>query len=131
MTYKILFLNTVHKSFDDRVFYHQAKALSDHNHQIYIFSTQEKINTNKDGIIIVSDKLHHLKLNEQSNRFYASINQISPDIIICDSPIAVLLAFNIILKKNLKSFMILPNGIHPEKTVIVTSFCFQQLSLRD
>lgn len=102
MTYKILFLNTVHKSFDDRVFYHQAKALSDHNHQIYIFSTQEKINTNKDGIIIVSDKLHHLKLNEQSNRFYASINQISPDIIICDSPIAVLLAFKYHFKKKSK-----------------------------
>lgn len=90
MKKKLVFLNTSHKSMDDRVFYHQAKSLNNNGFQIYIVSTKEELNCDTAGIIISSYNDTLLSQQQKFEKITNKLKVISPDIIICDSPIAVL-----------------------------------------
>ncbi|HLP05771.1 MAG TPA: glycosyltransferase [Paludibacter sp.] len=86
---KILFLCTAHYSLDDRVFYHQAKSLSKNGYEVYISSTKEEFSANIDGIKISSYCDNLLSQNQKKKKIVEKLTSISPDIIICDSPMSV------------------------------------------
>jgi len=90
MSKKIVLLNTWHNSYDDRVFYHQAKSLAGHGYTIQIISTKEACYKELDNITINSFNDSNLDRIEKVNKITAYLKAFSPDIIICDSPLAVL-----------------------------------------
>ncbi|MDD4969661.1 MAG: glycosyltransferase [Paludibacter sp.] len=90
MSKKIVLLNTWHNSYDDRVFYHQAKSLAEHGYTIQIISTKEACYKELDNITINSFNDSNLDRIEKVNKITAYLKAFSPDIIICDSPLAVL-----------------------------------------
>jgi glycosyltransferase involved in cell wall biosynthesis len=92
MTKKIIFLNTIHYSLDDRVFYHQAKSLVSNGFQVFITSTKEELTTSIDGIIISSYKDDLLTQRQKQTKIVEQLNKIKPDIVVCDSPMSVLAA---------------------------------------
>uniref|UniRef100_A0AAU6WQI7 Glycosyltransferase subfamily 4-like N-terminal domain-containing protein n=1 Tax=Chryseobacterium endophyticum TaxID=1854762 RepID=A0AAU6WQI7_9FLAO len=51
---KILFLTTAHRHDDDRIFYHQAKALKNEGYQVKICSLSSDFQGTTDGIEIES-----------------------------------------------------------------------------
>jgi glycosyltransferase involved in cell wall biosynthesis len=89
----IVLLNTAHASFDDRVFYHQAKSLSEKAYRVSIVSTTETIETVRNAVNICSHNLNALpKQRERHKKMVEVLTQLNPDIIICDTPMAVLAA---------------------------------------
>jgi len=89
MSERIVLLNTWHNSFDDRVFYHQAKSLSKSGYDVQIVSTKDDTSEELDNISINSFCGHQLKRNEKINRILDNLELFLPDLIICDSPLAV------------------------------------------
>jgi len=92
MSIKILFLNTCHFSYDDRVFYHQAESLSNYDHEIMIVSTKENIIKNEGNISINSFDARNLTIRERKIKILEYLTIFAPEIIICDSPLAVISA---------------------------------------
>ena len=90
MKNKIVLLNTIHYSLDDRVFYHQSKSLMKFGYQAIIISTKEELKAEKNGIIINSYNDNLFTQKEKINEIVNHLNQFTPDIIICDSPLAVI-----------------------------------------
>ena len=93
MLKKIVLLNTWHYSFDDRVFYHQAKSLANHGLEIQIISTKEDCTEKFENITINSFKDSSLSRDEKLDRIQVILTRFSPDIIICDSPLSVFAAY--------------------------------------
>jgi len=89
MNNKVVFLNTSHYSLDDRVFYHQAKCLKNSGYQVLIISTKEYFTETIDEITINSYDDSHLTQREKLNKIICQLNLHNPNIIICDSPLAV------------------------------------------
>lgn len=90
MNSKIVLLNTSHHFFDDRVFYHQAKSLFEDNYDVTIVSTVEAMEMMKDNIYICSLSLNSFTRKEKQQKIVEQLDTLKPDIIICDTPIAVL-----------------------------------------
>jgi glycosyltransferase involved in cell wall biosynthesis len=93
MPQKIVLLNTWHYSFDDRVFYHQAKSLAGHGFEIMIISTKEDCIKECDNISINSFNDSNLSRDKKMEKIQTNLTHFSPRIIICDSPLAVLAAY--------------------------------------
>jgi len=89
MSNKIVFLNTWHKSDDDRVYYHQAISLAKYGFEIQIISTKENCLKKLENININSFDDSHLSRSEKTIKIIDYLTIFSPDIIICDSPLAV------------------------------------------
>lgn len=87
---KILFLASAHKSKDDRIFYHQAKALVKEGFNVCIFSFLEDANATVNDIFICSEKIINLKKSQQITFVESVLKSQSPDVVICDSPLTVL-----------------------------------------
>jgi len=85
----IVLLNTAHNSFDDRVFYHQAKTLSEADYQVTIVSTVETMQTIHDGINICARNFNIFSRKEKQQKITALLHTLSPDVVICDTPAAV------------------------------------------
>lgn len=90
MNNKVVLLNTAHYSLDDRVFYHQARCLKNNAYQVQIISTKENLSTTIDEIAINSYDDSNLTHTEKLNKIVVQLNLFCPDIIICDSPLAVI-----------------------------------------
>jgi len=90
MKQTIVLLNTAHSSLDDRVFYHQAKSLSEKGFHVTIVSTAETMETVKETIHICSCNLNSLSRKEKQQKIVEQLNRLTPNIIICDTPAAVL-----------------------------------------
>jgi glycosyltransferase involved in cell wall biosynthesis len=88
----IILLNTAHYSLDDRVFYHQAKSLSENGYRVTIISTIETMKDEKGNIKIFSCNFNSLSPKEKQQKITELLYMIIPDIVICDTPIAVLAA---------------------------------------
>ena len=82
MSNKIVFLNTWHKSDDDRVYYHQAKSLANHGFEIQIISTKENCFKKLDNININSFDDSHLSRNEKTEKITDYLTLFSPAIIL-------------------------------------------------
>ena len=92
MRYHIVLLDTAHGSLDDRVFYHQGKSLLENGYHVTIISTTETVETVKNSINICSYNFNSFSRKEKQKKIVEILAQLNPDIIICDTPIAVLSA---------------------------------------
>jgi len=89
---KILFINTLHNSLDDRTFYHHAVTLSKENAKVSIFSSLETKNETLNNIQICSEEIKTKNFPNQVLIISKLIERINPNIVICDSPTGVLAA---------------------------------------
>jgi len=87
---KILFINTIHHSLDDRTFYHHAVALSKENAEITIFSSLETKNETWHNIHICSEEICTQNFLNQILTISKLIDKIKPNTVICDSPTGIL-----------------------------------------
>ena len=102
MLNKIVLLNTWHKSDDDRVYYHQAKSLTNYGFEIQIISTKENCFKKLENININSFDDSQLSRKEKIEKITNYLTLFSPVIIICDSPLAVFASNNYKKNKNVK-----------------------------
>ena len=102
MNKHIVLLNTAHFSFDDRVFYHQAESLSQNGYRVTIVSTMETRIEAKENIHISSCNLNSFSQNGKQQKIIEHLGRLSPDIVICDTPIAVLSAYKYGKKHKIK-----------------------------
>lgn len=121
MSNKIVFLNTCHYSLDDRVYYHQAKSLSDQNFEILIISTKETLFRNDDKISINSFDDKTLNINEKREKIVEYLKKFSPNIIICDSPLAVISAKTYNKQKKVKIIYDITEWYPSKKNLLNTS----------
>lgn len=87
---EILFLTTAHRYDDDRIFYHQAKALRDQGHQVKICSLSAEFQGSAEGIQIESFSVLDKNTEEKKVVFQKIIDEFQPDCIICSEPLAVI-----------------------------------------
>ncbi|WP_294332419.1 glycosyltransferase [uncultured Chryseobacterium sp.] len=89
---KILFLTTAHRHDDDRIFYHQAKALKNEGYQVKICSLSSDFQGTTDGIEIESYPVLDKSTEEKKAVFEKVCQDFQPDSIICSEPLAVIAA---------------------------------------
>jgi len=94
MSKRIVLLNTWHKSFDDRVFYHQALSLKNHGFETKIISSKGLCHDTMETISIDSFNDNNLSFTEKVSEIMIRLNGFLPKIIICDSPLAIMAANN-------------------------------------
>lgn len=87
---KILFLTTAHRYDDDRIFYHQAKALKDDGNQVKICSLSSDFQGFVDEIEIESYPILEKSTEEKTKVFERVYKTFQPDCIICSEPLAVI-----------------------------------------
>lgn len=96
---KILFLTTAHRHDDDRIFYHQAKALKKEGYQIKISSLSSEFQGTVDGIEIESYAVLERSIAEKRKILEDICDAYMPDVVICSEPLAVISAKKIKRKK--------------------------------
>ncbi|MCS3867215.1 glycosyltransferase involved in cell wall biosynthesis [Chryseobacterium ginsenosidimutans] len=89
---KILFLTTAHRYDDDRIFYHQAKALKNQGNEIKICSLSSEFQGFIDGIEVESYSVLEKSTEEKTTVFERVLNSFQPDSVICSEPLAVIAA---------------------------------------
>lgn len=98
---KILFLTTAHRYDDDRIFYHQAKALKDQGNEVKICSLSSEFQGVIDGIEIESYSVLEKRTEEKTKVFERVLNSFQPYSIICSEPLAVIAAKRFKKKKKI------------------------------
>lgn len=96
---KVLFLTTSHSYNDDRIFYHQAKALRDNGCEVKICSLYADYKRVIDGIEIESYAILEESVEKKMETIRKVCNDFLPQIIICSEPLAVV-ASNKYVKEN-------------------------------
>ncbi|TZF93168.1 glycosyltransferase family 4 protein [Chryseobacterium panacisoli] len=86
---KVLFLTTSHSYNDDRIFYHQAKALRDNGYEVKICSLYAAYEGVIDGIEIESYAVLEESTEKKMETFRKVCENFKPQIIICSEPLAV------------------------------------------
>lgn len=86
---KVLFLTTSHNYNDDRIFYHQAKALRDEGFEVKICSLYTRYNGIIDGIDIESYDVLIESIEKKMETFRKVCHTFQPQCIICSEPLAV------------------------------------------
>lgn len=89
---KVLFLTTAHHSYDDRIFFHQAKTLVEEGMEVKISSLCSDVQENVEGIQIESYSVLEKSVKEKIEIFKKICSSFQPDCIICSEPIAVFAA---------------------------------------
>ncbi|MGG7440552.1 glycosyltransferase [Chryseobacterium arthrosphaerae] len=89
---KVLFLTTSHSYNDDRIFYHQAKALRDNGYAVKICSLYADYKGVIDGIEIESYAILEESVEKKTATFQTVCEAFHPDTIICSEPLAVVAA---------------------------------------
>lgn len=88
----ILFLTTAHHYDDDRILYHQAKALKESGHQVMICSLSSEFQGAIDGILVESYAVLTKSTAEKKKIMETTCENFQPDCIICSEPLAVIAA---------------------------------------
>lgn len=88
----ILFLTTAHHYNDDRIFYHQAKALQEAGHRVKICSLSSEFKGITDGIWIESYSVLTKSTSEKKKILETVCENFRPDCMICSEPLAVIAA---------------------------------------
>ncbi|WP_288447816.1 glycosyltransferase [uncultured Chryseobacterium sp.] len=96
---KVLFLTTSHSYNDDRIFYHQAKALRDNGYEVKICSLYADYIGAVDGIEIESYAILEESIEKKMKAFREVCDSFNPLVIICSEPLAVV-AVKEFVKKN-------------------------------
>lgn len=86
---KVLFLTTSHSYNDDRIFYHQAKALRDNGYEVKICSLYAEYKGCIDEIEIESFAILEESIETKMETFRKVCNSFHPECIICSEPLAV------------------------------------------
>lgn len=89
---KISFLTSGHEPFDDRIFYHMARSLCDHNNNILIISSKRHLTDVSKGIKLDCFAGDNQTKREKINNFIERLSPFKPDIIICSEPLTLLAA---------------------------------------
>lgn len=98
---KVLFLTTSHSYNDDRIFYHQAKALRDNGYEVKICSLYADYKGIIDGIEIESYAVLEENIEKKTETFRRVCEAFQPDSIICSEPLAVVAAKNFVKEKKI------------------------------
>lgn len=98
---KILFLTTAHRYDDDRIFYHQAKALRDQGNEVKICSLSAEFQGIVDGIEIESYSVIEKSTEDKTQVFERVCDSFDPDCIISSEPLAVIAAKEFKKKKKI------------------------------
>lgn len=98
---KILFLTTAHRHDDDRIFYHQAKALQAKGYEVKISSLSSEFQGTVDGILIESYAVLERSVPKKKKILEKIGCEYQPDAVICSEPLAVIAAKNISKNKKL------------------------------
>ncbi len=101
---KILFLTTAHRHDDDRIFYHQAKALHEEGYQVKICSLSSEFHGTVNGIQIESYAVLERSFSEKKGILDKLCLEYQPDAVICSEPLAVIAAKSI--RQNKKASII-------------------------
>ncbi|WP_426476355.1 glycosyltransferase [Chryseobacterium sp. CBSDS_008] len=96
---KVLFLTTSHSYNDDRIFYHQAKALRDNGYEVKICSLYADYKGTIDEIEIESYAILEESVEKKMKTFRKVCDDFQPQIIICSEPLAAV-ASKEYVKKN-------------------------------
>lgn len=96
---KVLFVTTSHSYNDDRIFYHQAKALRDNGYEVKICSLYADYIGAVDGIEIESYAILEESIEKKMKAFREVCDNFNPLVIICSEPLAVV-AVKEFVKKN-------------------------------
>ncbi|WP_288435732.1 glycosyltransferase [uncultured Chryseobacterium sp.] len=96
---KVLFLTTSHSYNDDRIFYHQAKALRDNGYEVKICSLYADYIGAVDGIEIESYAILEESIEKKMKAFREVCDNFNPLVIICSEPLAIV-AVKEFVKKN-------------------------------
>jgi len=88
----ISFLTSGHEPFDDRIFYHMARSLADHNHNVLIISSKADLVKVVDGIGLNCFAGDNMAKRDKINKFIELLSDFEPDVIVCSEPLTVLTA---------------------------------------
>ncbi|MGE8513305.1 MAG: glycosyltransferase [Chryseobacterium culicis] len=93
---KVLFLTTSHSYNDDRIFYHQAKALRDNGYEVKICSLQAEYKGFIGEIEIESYAVLEESIDHKMETFRKVCNDFQPQCIICSEPLAIVAVRNFV-----------------------------------
>lgn len=88
----ISFLTSGHDPFDDRIFYHMARSLSDHGHPVQIVSSKGNLTDIIDSIKLNCFAGDDLTKSDKIGQFVARLSGFKPEVIICSEPLTVFAA---------------------------------------
>jgi glycosyltransferase involved in cell wall biosynthesis len=90
----IAFLTSGHVPFDDRIFYHMARSLRDHNDNVVIISSKHDLTNVADGITLNCFAGDDLSKRDKIFNFTERLKAFEPAAIICSEPLPLLAARN-------------------------------------
>jgi glycosyltransferase involved in cell wall biosynthesis len=86
---KVAFLTTGHCPFDDRIFFHFARALSDEGNNVAIISSKTDLSISVEGINLDCFDGHSLPKKEKISSLSEKLSLFEPEVVICSEPLAV------------------------------------------
>lgn len=98
---KVLFLTTSHSYNDDRIFYHQAKALRDNGFEVKICSLYAEYKGVLDGIDIESFAVLEESIDTKMKTFRKVCSDFHPDCIIGSEPLAIAAVKNFVKEQKI------------------------------
>jgi glycosyltransferase involved in cell wall biosynthesis len=88
----ISFLTSGHYPYDDRIFFHLGKTLSENGYRVEIVSSKSNIKEISQEISINSFNGDDLAKITKIERFVDCLNSFNPDLVICSEPLPILAA---------------------------------------
>ena len=96
----ISFLTSGHEPFDDRIFYHMARSLSDNRQNVEIISSKCEMIKVVEGVNMNCFAGQKLSKREKINQFTYRLLVFKPDVIICSEPLTILASKYYIKRQN-------------------------------
>jgi glycosyltransferase involved in cell wall biosynthesis len=88
----ISFLTSGHEPFDDRIFYHMARSLCNHNCNVLIISSKRDLIEVSNDIRLICFTGDNLSKRDKIKYFTERLSVFKPDAIICSEPLTILAA---------------------------------------
>lgn len=88
----ISFLTSGHEPYDDRIFFHMARSLSDNGQNVEVISSKIDLKKSVDGISMNCFAGDIFSKKEKISYFRERLSDFKPDLIICSEPLTVLAA---------------------------------------
>ena len=125
----IAFLTSGHEPMDDRIFYHMARSLADHNENVEIVSSKYYLIEVKDGIKLNCFEGENLPKREKIKNFIDKLTEFKSDLIICSEPLTLLAANRYSKKQNRKIRIVydITEWYPSKKNLIVFNWSFRWL----